>query len=57
MELGIRRRLDILIVLCSWLLGIALTYLFFSQQIGPMFLLFTLFPAALIALLATWYVQ
>lgn len=57
MDRGIRRRLDVLIVLCSWLLGIALTYLFFSQQTGPMFLLFTLFPAVLISLLGAWYVQ
>lgn len=56
MDRGIRRRLDVLIVLCSWILGIALTYLLFSERAGPTFLLFTLFPAVLIALLAAWYV-
>lgn len=57
MDRGIRRRLDVLIALCSWILGIVLTFLFFSEQAGPMFLLFTLFPGVLIALLAAWYVR
>lgn len=55
MDTGIRRRLDALIMICSVLLGIVLTYLFFSDRTIRMFLLFALFPTIIVASVALWY--
>jgi|GEM_PF-5859324 len=56
MDPELRRRLDVLIVICSWLLGIVLTYLFYSEKAGTFFILSTLVPTAVLALLAMSYV-
>ena len=56
MNHGVRRRLDVLIVLCSALLGIILTYLVLSPRAGLGFLVFALLPTVVIILLAFWYV-
>lgn len=56
MNRGLRRRLDVLIWLCSALLGIVLTYVLLSSRAGFGFLLFTLVPTVIIAALAFWYV-
>jgi hypothetical protein len=55
MSAGVRRRLDVLIVLCSALLGIALTYLVMTPRAGPGFFAVALVPTAAMALPALWY--
>ncbi|KTG09068.1 hypothetical protein AUR64_14805 [Haloprofundus marisrubri] len=55
MDRDIRRRLDVLIWLCSALLGVALTYLVLSS--GLMLLVFVLFITGLVAAPAFWYVS
>ncbi|SFR46683.1 MULTISPECIES: hypothetical protein [Halorubrum] len=55
MSAGVRRRLDVLILLCSALLGVALTYLALSPRVGLRFFVFALFPTALVAASALGY--
>ncbi|MFD1586036.1 hypothetical protein ACFR9U_03510 [Halorientalis brevis] len=50
-----RRRLDALIVLCSAMLGLAVTVLFLSEMAGPLLFVFALVPTAVIALVALTY--
>ena len=56
MNQGIRRRLDVVIVLCSALLGIVLTYIALSPRVGLGFFAFALIPTLVIRLLASRYV-
>jgi hypothetical protein len=55
MSSGVQRRLDALIGLCSILLGIALTRLYFPTLDGSMFLLISLLPTVLIFFVSIWY--
>ena len=50
-----RRRLDVLIVLCSAMLGLAVTVLLLSEMAGPLLFVFALVPTAVIALVALTY--
>ncbi|SDY96682.1 hypothetical protein SAMN05216564_12011 [Halopenitus persicus] len=57
MNNAVSRRLNVLIVLCSALLGIVLTYLVLSPQAGFGFFLFVLVPTLVITVLAFSYVE
>lgn len=52
----LKRRLDVLILLCSTLLGLAVTFLFFWERASLLFVLISLLPSGLIALGAFLYV-
>lgn len=52
----LQRRLNALILLCSALLGIVVTFLFFWERAGGLLLLYSLLPAGMIALVAFLYV-
>mgnify|MGYP006295556841 CR=1 FL=1 len=53
---SLKRRLDALIVLCSTLLGLALTVLFFWERASVPFFLIALLPSGSIAVGAFLYV-
>lgn len=57
MDRDIRRRLDVLIWLCSALLGVALTYLLLSSGTSLMLLSVVLFITGLVAAPAFLYVS
>lgn len=57
MDRAVRRRLDVLIALMSGLLGIVLTFIYFSEQVGVFTLMISFFVAVVIGLLALWYVE
>lgn len=53
---SLKRRLDTLIVLCSALLGLAMTFLLFWERISIWFVVYALVPTAVIALIVFLYV-
>lgn len=52
----LHRQLNVLIVICSAILGIALTYLFLISQVGFLFFVFAGIPASIITFFAFVYV-
>ncbi|MFC4550685.1 MULTISPECIES: hypothetical protein [Halorussus] len=54
---AVRRRLDALLLLCSALLGIVVTYLFLSPNVTIAFFGYAVLPTALIFVGVSWYVQ
>ncbi|RZV11145.1 hypothetical protein BDK88_2381 [Natrinema hispanicum] len=57
MERGVRRRLDALIALVSLLLGIVLTVIVFSDRIGGLVIVGSVFVGVFIGVLALWYAE
>ncbi|QLG49412.1 hypothetical protein [Natrinema halophilum] len=57
MDRGVRRRLDVLIVLVSGLLGLALTVIYVSERAGGFVLLISSFVTVCIAVSALWYAE
>ena len=53
----LHRQLNVLIVLASAILGLALTYVFFSDEIGVLFVVFAVAPATVIVIAASAYVE
>jgi hypothetical protein len=54
---ALKRRLDVLVVLQAVTIGIAVTVLFATEFIGPLFLSFALLPTVAILLVAYVYID